>query len=238
MTKNIIKKAPLLIGLLAVLLLPSCSFRYQVFNTSSSEVLKYGDDVYVYEGDDVEVYYDFWVHSGVMLFKIHNRAEIPLYIDLNKSYFRLNNKSINYQVNDIDNRDATFDHYEWHTESVVKLPPGLGIQIEGYPINHFWYPLRNGNKRSRQYDKDNSPFIFYNHISYSFNPDQEFTDAVKNYFWVSEIKKMKKVEFEDYSTTSPSTSDKFFVQRRSDDEQAGFWADLAFSILETVVFFF
>ncbi len=221
-----------------LIFLSSCSFRYQVFDTSSSEVLTYKDDVYISESDDIEIYYDFWVHGGVMLFKIHNTSGRPLYIDLDKSYFIHNKDSVRYQVNNIDNRDESFDRYEWHSDAIIKLPANEGLQIEGHPVNHRWIPLRNGGKRTRSFDKDNSPFKFGNRIAYAYDPNMEIIEKVQNEFWVSEIRKMKRAEFEDYNTVEPNTSDKFYVRRDTNDDDPVFWLDLAAAIIDTLVYFF
>ena len=64
---------------------------YQVFETQpENSEIKQQPNGLVYENDDCAVYYNFWGEGGDMGFRVKNKTDQPLFLDMGKSYFVLN----------------------------------------------------------------------------------------------------------------------------------------------------
>ncbi len=90
----------MIISFLAILfLLSSCAPKvyYQVFETKSdTEGIDHRSENLVYENETCAVFYNFWGEQGDMGFRLENKTDQPLYLDMGKSYFVLNGTAKDY----------------------------------------------------------------------------------------------------------------------------------------------
>ena len=61
-------KTKMIIYFILSISLASCSHRFQVHDISSADVQTQAEDVYLYEGEDIGITYDFWSEGGLVLF--------------------------------------------------------------------------------------------------------------------------------------------------------------------------
>lgn len=73
----------------------SCGRYVQVFECASDNV-QLNSNSFFYETDSVRVSYNFWYQKGIMLFRVHNKLSVPIYINWKKSYFKYNGISGSY----------------------------------------------------------------------------------------------------------------------------------------------
>ena len=232
------KKALLLCCILA-LFTSSCAYQYQLFDTSSTEVLGYKDDVYVYESKNVDIYYDFWDYGGLMVFKLFNKMDQPIKLELDSSKFFLNGTPLPYGTNNIYGLDEYAELYGWSDEQELSIPPGQSIQVEGYPINFRWHRFKGNKVKHIDYDRDNSPYQFKNQLVFSLLADPNEIFQVNNEFWVSEVQRLKVNEFEQLTISLEGRkSDKFFISREQENINGDAWVDVTFAFLDFLTIFF
>lgn len=84
-----------------IFLMASCTSAtyFQVYKTVPSDNSIVKDNSLVYEDENCKVYYDFWADNGNIGFKILNKTDITLYLNLSESYFILNGIAHNYFQN-------------------------------------------------------------------------------------------------------------------------------------------
>ncbi|MBU2651398.1 MAG: hypothetical protein KKA81_10730 [Bacteroidetes bacterium] len=73
---------------LSILVLSSCSTTnyYQVYKAKSVENYPIQDDHIVFENDHCRVFYDFWGENGDFSFRVYNKTDEDLYIEMGKSF--------------------------------------------------------------------------------------------------------------------------------------------------------
>jgi len=87
--------------ILAIVILTSCShFYYQVQKTTSDNV-KLLNGEYVFENEDVKIYYNLWSNYGDPAFKIFNLTDKNLYLNLEESFFIIDSIAYDYYQNKI-----------------------------------------------------------------------------------------------------------------------------------------
>ncbi len=209
-------------ALILVLSFCACAPQYQLYNLSSVDAAKFvEDDVYFFTNDDLEIHYDFWTEGGLVLYSVYNKTESTLYLSLNQSRFILNRESIPYYPDDnkkTQNVPSGSKHF------IMDIPPGKGKTIEGFPINYDWYKLGK-NMDVRTFEKSNSPVIFRNQLTYSFEKDMNNPQSINNEFWVTGIQEMKNKEFKEFRKSLETKSDKFYVSKPSPFDLL-FWLDV------------
>ena len=67
----------------------------QIYSTSSNDVNFTGNE-YVYENQDVIIYYDLWDNNGNPDFTVYNKTNIPIYINLENCCFIVNGYANDY----------------------------------------------------------------------------------------------------------------------------------------------
>ncbi|MEO1514376.1 MAG: hypothetical protein AAFV95_05165 [Bacteroidota bacterium] len=219
--------------LLSVLFLSSCAHRFQVFDIHSEEVISEAGDYFLYENDELEIYYDYWTEGGIPVFKIHNRTADTLFLDLAKSAFKVNGVSIDYY-------NPTYKGQQYEILRPIPLPPVVYVlpyksyQLEGFPISWRWERIKNDPGYVRFTERD-SPIRFTNKIAYfqRLTPDRR---VVENEFWVGRIKKYKRKDFEEFKKRKNIKSNKFYVYR-PDDGNDVIWGDAIQAVLEILLLF-
>ena len=232
-------KKALLFYCILTLFTSSCAYQYQIFDTSSTEVLDYKDDVYVYESENVDIYYDFWDYGGLMVFNLFNKTNQSIKLELDSCQFLLNDVRLPYGTQNIYGLEEYASLYNWSDELELSIPPGKSIQLEGYPVNFRWHRFNNKKVKYIDYDRDNSPYKFNNRIAFSLESDPNEIFWVDNEFWVSEVKRLKYDEFEKLTISLEGRrSDKFFVNREQNPVDADAWVDVTFAFLDLLTIFF
>ncbi len=85
-----------------VTLLTSCNVTsnyYQIYKTSTSENLVKKGDFLVFEDENCSVTYNLWNDGGNVGFKIYNKSNKNLYLNLEESFFVFNGVANNYYKN-------------------------------------------------------------------------------------------------------------------------------------------
>ncbi|MCP3933097.1 MAG: hypothetical protein GY705_28840 [Bacteroidetes bacterium] len=210
---------------LLILSFCACAPRYQLYNITSSDATEFQeDDIYFFSNDDLEIHYDFWTEGGVVLFSIYNKTEKPLYFPLDNSYFILNRDSVPYYMKPLEDPVASILNPGSDTTAedsfTLEIPPKGNKSVEGFPMSYEWFQVQRKNGEIRTFEKSKSPFVFKNHLIYSFEEDLKNPQILNNEFWVSDIQKMKKMEFKEFEKSLVTKSDKYYVRKSS-----FFWLD-------------
>ena len=195
---------------------------YQVLETATpggkeqSGYMAFGDS-------SIELRYALWSKGGELSFAVINRADNPIYIDWSKSNFIINGYSLNYFQNTQrtvmkgvgvttlfgKNEGINYSTYSATTiaeEKVTHLPPKAAIVVTKFRVaDHVELPFKSKFKKIKQrkndviiesYDQNNSPVVFRNYLSYSFNPDMSSLIQTDNLFYVDRIRFMNSMKFE------------------------------------------
>lgn len=98
---NEVKKSVLcLLVCLVVLFMPSCMqpVMYQIYTVKPSSNQVINDDLILFENDDIDVCYYFWSEGGNPGFVIKNKTDKMISVDLNKTFFILNDIAYDYYL--------------------------------------------------------------------------------------------------------------------------------------------
>ena len=205
--------------------LTSCAVTdyYQVFKVNSESGTN-GKDKIVFEDKNCIVEYNLWEDGGDIGFKIFNKTDNDLTVDLTKTFFVLNGVAYEYFQNRIFSKTSSsgtqrtfYPYYYWYWQpskitgtssssystsfnekSELAIPSKTQIYISEYHIVNARYvncdllktPSRSEMK-TLKFDKSNSPFVFYNLITYRSKGDE---NRMENKFYVNEITNMPKSE--------------------------------------------
>jgi hypothetical protein len=194
----------ILFSIVLFLMFQSCttistvSTYYQVYSVSGSELTQERNSL-IHENEDCKVIYDFWGKGGNPGFRIFNKTDRNIYINLSNSFFI--------------NNDIAFDYYKHrefhspgqtlHEEPIVIIPPHSEKYFSEYSIRtnvirfcEIKQDYPESLSDAYQYQRDDSPNIFKNIISYSVENE---TKSIENEFWVSEI-----INYTEKATTTVS----------------------------------
>ncbi len=195
-------------GIVALIIFMSCSpsFYYQVYKVEHDQNIEKKTKKLVYNDDYCTVEYNLWDASGNIGFKLINKTNNFIYINLEESFFILNGIAYPYFLN------RTFETYT-ETSTIktseskhIIIPPNSARIIAEYLINDKYlsdkelrkYP-KNNDTSSKKYDKSNSPLIFSNYIVYYFGNNME-QKIFTNSFFVSEITNYPSSQAFEYKT--------------------------------------
>jgi len=199
-------------------LLTSCasSVFYQVYKTTPCENEKIESIGYVYEDSNCMVFYDFWCEGGNIGFKMYNKTNENLYLNLDESYFIRNGMAHDYFLNRTYSNSSSIgvsnSKTSYYTNSlsqgymtvsgqtisnqekrIICIPPKTYKLIQEYTINNTLYRFCNmllyPNKKlidTLKFTLSESPIIFGNKIAYSLGNSDKLI-RVENNFYVSEI---------------------------------------------------
>ena len=94
----VVMKEMVVFSLFLFSLFTSCSpVYYQVFEAEpTTEDIMKQTNALVYEDENCRISYDFWDEYGDMSFRVVNKTEQMLYLDLGKSFFVLNSRAYDY----------------------------------------------------------------------------------------------------------------------------------------------
>lgn len=102
--------------LFLLIIISSCrSNYYQIYQVEAKEVPKV-KNTYIYENEDLRIYYSFWAEGGILNLKIENKSDIPLFMDWEHSNFIFNGYAYDYYNNTEEVQLSSFGVY--NTRSV------------------------------------------------------------------------------------------------------------------------
>jgi hypothetical protein len=214
---------------------------YQVYSVSTRYELTQERNSLIHENEDCKVIYNFWEQGGNPGFRIFNKTDRNIYIDLSNSFFINNNMAFDYYKNrefnfqnsslisknssvstsksaslygivpallgyydasigksisygkSVDFKNGESHGLTFHEKPIVSIPPRSEKYFSEYfiwrNVIRFCNLKQDYPKSSSEislYQRDNSPVIFKNIISY-FVGDENNAKSIENEFWVSEI---------------------------------------------------
>lgn len=114
----------------------SCA-TYQYSTVSSNGVGRNEKNEFVYENDSLRLVYNFYGANGPVNITIHNKLQVPVYIDWLRSALIVNNKAVSYSPNEMKingsyhggsynfgNRSG-FEASSGHIHANASLPPSV-----------------------------------------------------------------------------------------------------------------
>lgn len=163
---------------------------FQLCTTTSEDATIVNEHI-VFEDTNCKILYNFWEEGGEMEALIFNKTDSDIVFDLRKSFLVINNLSNAYYPNLIgskagnpccsDMSEATIP-----PTSMVKLPEIKLLQSRFIICEISDHPKKK-ERQSIQFGLDNSPFVFYNILTYRTAGQ---TNRIENHFYLSEIVNM------------------------------------------------
>ena len=211
----------LFILIIFLFVITSCSTTsnfYQVYTTENLNG-KATNEYVQFEDSNCVIQYNLWSNNGNVGFKIKNKTNNDITIDISKTFFVINglaysyfknrsqtttnNTGVNLDYMTIPNGNNLFLNYSqgifnsnsksttYYDNKEITIPPLTATIIEGYAISNSRYINCDLSKtptseklKTVKFGESNSPFIFYNIITYSINNTKH---RIENKFYVSEI---------------------------------------------------
>ncbi len=174
-------KACLLSLLATLFLIEGCTTAYvQLYKTASTNTIN-KDGIYVYENDTLGIDYRFWDDGGIVEFRIRNKSDKPLYLDLKKCTFITKDSRYEYWVDKtmtgikfksyskINKSDfpnsigfssiAAMNVSQTKQERVIFMPPKTYIVKTTYPIvrDYIYIDKRNTDFTKRVETRNDNP---------------------------------------------------------------------------------
>jgi hypothetical protein len=118
-----------------LLIFQSCTTTYyQVCSVSTKSELAKESNSLIYENEDCKVIYNFWRRGGNPGFKIFNKTDRNIYIDLSNSFFINNNTAFDYYKNREFNFQNSHSISENSSVSISKSAALYGVisALSGY----------------------------------------------------------------------------------------------------------
>jgi hypothetical protein len=208
-------------ALLVILSLLSCTPRYQVWETQTSN-LKEIDNHWAFENSEVVITYYFWEKNGVMAFSIYNKTDKPIYVDWKKSSLIHNGNKFDYWTD--EELSTMISHYHgyyylgpvipWFSvsagtrtttsktikpERVTFIPPKSNYhksQFHLMPDNSYTSSNKAIKSPSEiRFDYKESPLKFRNYLAFSLSESSQEHLYTDNEFYIAKITIMKRREF-------------------------------------------
>ena len=175
-----------------ILLLTSCgpTIYFQVYQVAPGDKMKSNENSLIYEDDNCIVSYNLWAERGDIGFKVYNKTNSNIYVNLEESFFILNGIAHDY----FKNRVYSFAAGSYSEDNIICIPPKAAKMVAEYNINEtiyrdcdlYRFPARQKYIKTKSFTKDDSPIVFGNRIAYSLG---EYSNLIRceNLFYVSEI---------------------------------------------------
>lgn len=230
----------ILFAVLTAIILESCiTSYYQVYKVIPAENIKSNENQLVYEDENCKVYYDLWAENGNIGFRLYNKTEQNIYLNLAESFFILNGIAYDYYPTRYDVKSAVTGKIvtdasmisdgslnlagysvSYKENKIVCIPWMTSKIITEYSINKalfrdcdlFKYPTKKQIK-AKYFTKSNSPIVFSNRLMYTLG-QSDVPIQFRNEFYVAEITNYPEseilgVKYEVYCGQKSSTQSKY-----------------------------
>jgi hypothetical protein len=194
------------------LLISGCMpIAYQVIETKPVQEQASG-----FQNSEVLLSYDFWNSNQMGYFKVYNKTDRPLYLDLDRSHIIINGQSMDYYQDGEEKSSTRFvsSSYYYTTmqsaqvvktvtskmKKVVEIPPKSfvafqGLQVLSAPIVDCDIAKINSKPVSKPFTPENSPLRFRNYLTYSTSPELLLPQVFENSFYAATISNMSELSF-------------------------------------------
>jgi hypothetical protein len=203
----------------------SCKNYVQVIRTAGVNT-ELKNNLLIYENDTLMISYSFWHEKGLMSFSIYNKLDKPIYVDWKKSSYIDNGVKLNYWRDEVitnskfqsyifegDFEKGSSVSNSKKIERITFIPPKSNFYRNSfyiYPKDYFnlktttefeVHPRNDDstiktNVYSVTFARENTPIVFRNFITFSFNEKFETEFYIDNEFWLTEILEMDQRHFE------------------------------------------
>ncbi len=113
---------------LITLIMSSCATPfYQVYRTTPSEDIQIKGNYLVYEDDNCIVSYDLWAAGGNIGFRIYNKTDLNISLNLEESFFILNGVAYDYFKNRVFTQSVGSGSTSSRSASASKSETGTNI---------------------------------------------------------------------------------------------------------------
>ena len=209
--------------LFCLLIVGSSCARYQIFNTHSNELPKTHEGLYVYEGKDLEIVYDFWSEAGVPAIRIVNLSSDTIFLAFDKSIFSVNNRQQPYYMFNPPRKGRFVP--------VVKVPqlalaPEENMEFEIYPVQYKWMKMPD-KEVQLQFSENHSPLVIENKLQYTVGNKAAAKQLLQHRFWLSDVSQVNEETFKKLDQPHMANADKFFLIK----DNRPFWREV---LAETV----
>lgn len=204
-------KKLLFIYTIAIIFFSSCT-TYLIYKTDTISQVGKTEMPNSYRNKNLQVDYNFWDNGGSMTFTITNLSDKPIYIDWFKSSLIRNGNTLRYYKNKEEknfeynsngailsnksgDRSFTYNNLSgnettYKEERISFIPPYSRVTKSTYSFVLLGNYLNKGDEV--EYNILNSPIVFRNYITYSFNEDMKNEESIAHQFYVSNIKCISK----------------------------------------------
>ncbi len=169
--------------LLLVSLFPSCKhYRVVEFTSASSNL---SSETFTQENDTFAIKYSFWGQDGIFSFSFTNKLNIPLYLDLKKSLFYVNEVGTEYSSDETSHTGKNF------------IPPHASYFSTTFSLKPY---NRKGNYAFRDtllpdrstmgvvtFNVNSTPVFIRSFLTFSTKENSDNAIYIDHYFYVSKI---------------------------------------------------
>ncbi|MBD2701200.1 hypothetical protein IC229_11175 [Spirosoma sp. BT702] len=218
-------RAILLMSLLGLTLLTSCTRSLYHVSSVQSEQVKLMDKDFTSDNEHLNVVYDLWEEGGRMRFLLLNKTDKPIYIDWSKSFVIRNDTKIVYSPLALVSKKAYVDTVRYtyqnaHVEPLrvtargvkqMVIPAKTLYAIADLPLGQaVQYPKTD--KKVFNFTKENSPLRLTHQIAYTFDPTLANEQSVEHSFWLSSLAVVRNGELiRQYGSLEKGQPNAFYV---------------------------
>ncbi|HYG15014.1 MAG TPA: hypothetical protein VEC12_04605 [Bacteroidia bacterium] len=224
--------------LIATLFWSSCSHDVRVVSVRSP--ILQNDTLLRQSNDTFEIVYNLFDNNGLLSFAIHNKSDVPLYVDWKRSAFISGTKKYDYWDDKAEivlvtsglslqwlRAYGSTHHLSYGViskpEQITFIPPQTTVTMSRFRIAgnlidtglkaqkvNKTYKKGTTTVKVKNYVEDNSPLSFRNFLTLSLKHDFSEEFYVDHKFWVNEITEMPDRQFN--GPTVYVTEENGFVQ--------------------------
>lgn len=228
--------------LVVTLMFASCSTYYgSTMNTKDSFTIKNDNGEFVVEGDSLDVIYNFFGENAPVSIGVVNKMSKPLYIDWSKSGIMIDGMPVMYvqsakTSNENNSQLINFTYFLDNSDDLSYIKPYSRLNKQILELTNFnfqeiddslyqnWNTEADSwgeNKRysTIRYIENNSPIYFRAFLTI-YEDSQSVEDAFyyENYFYMSELIKLKGSSPKNIAAFRQGRGDFFFVKEKRESK--------------------
>lgn len=218
----------LLYMLAAVISLSSCSstYYYSTLSTNDEGVSRDQTGAFIFETDTIRLSYSFRGQDGPIQISIHNKLDMPMYVDWSRSAIIINDVATSYDIAQAlaqnaqgSSSSSTSFGYEYDTYSVSFVPPmrqikHCSLQLSNLNFDYIdkkEYAKGRMNNRFDQkvkikelsFSEEDTPLFFESYLTIFLEDGSTYT--INQSFYISNLVRTRNLE---PSELSPELSQK------------------------------